>query len=482
MPAAKEFYVAIELGSSKVTGIAGQKKMDGSISVLAVATEDSTSLIRRGTVYNIEKTNLCIRRIIQRLQNQLQTEITLVHVGIGGQSIRTLQNNIFNDFDEATVVSHNIIDTMSDANRATKYSNQNILDVVPQEYKVDLQYQTEPVGIECNRIEGIYLNIIWRETFYRNLCKCFEQEKMPQPRYYIAPLALAENLLTDSEMRNGCLLVDLGAGTTTVSIYYKSILRHIATIPIGGWNITKDIASFHIDEADAEKLKIKHAAAYTNPSEINNETKLPIDAQRSIPQRDFINMVEARTEEIIRNVLAQIPAEYEDKLIGGIILTGGVSNMRNLEQAFREYSKCENIRIANKVRTSVNIAKQVANNTDISLTALSLLLKADQISSGRPLSEATSIFSEEESETTPPEEIRDRTKLPGEVPTGREREQTEREAQQKAAQEAQKAREIQEVDEEETDNGSSLFSRMKAQIIKVGKRLIEEEEDDSASK
>lgn len=482
MPAAKEFYVAIELGSSKVTGIAGQKKMDGSISVLAVATEDSTSLIRRGTVYNIEKTNLCIRRIIQRLQNQLQTEITLVHVGIGGQSIRTLQNNIFNDFDEATVVSHNIIDTMSDANRATKYSNQNILDVVPQEYKVDLQYQTEPVGIECNRIEGIYLNIIWRETFYRNLCKCFEQEKMPQPRYYIAPLALAENLLTDSEMRNGCLLVDLGAGTTTVSIYYKSILRHIATIPIGGWNITKDIASFHIDEADAEKLKIKHAAAYTNPSEINNETKLPIDAQRSIPQRDFINMVEARTEEIIRNVLAQIPAEYEDKLIGGIILTGGVSNMRNLEQAFREYSKCENIRIANKVRTSVNIAKQVANNTDISLTALSLLLKADQISSGRPLSEATSIFSEEESETTPPEEIRDRTKLPGEVPTGREREQTEREAQQKAAQEAQKAREKQEDDEEETDNGSSLFSRMKAQIIKVGKRLIEEEEDDSASK
>ena len=482
MPAAKDFYVAIELGSSKVTGIAGQKKMDGSISVLAVATEDSTSLIRRGTVYNIEKTNLCIRRIIQRLQNQLQTEITLVHVGIGGQSIRTLQNNIFNDFDEATVVSHNIIDTMCDANRATKYPNQIILDVVPQEYKVDLQYQTEPVGIECNRIEGIYLNIIWRETFYRNLCKCFEQEKMPKSRYYIAPLALAENILTDSEMRNGCMLVDLGAGTTTVSIYHKSILRHIATIPIGGWNITKDIASFHIDEGDAEKLKLKHAAAYTNPSEINNETKLSIDTQRTITQRDFINMVEARTEEIIRNVLAQIPAEYEDKLIGGIILTGGVSNIRNLEQALREYSKCENIRIANKVRTSVNIAKQVTAGTDISCTALSLLLKADQISSGRPLSEATSIFSEEKSDTAPSEDVRNRPMVPGEVPTGREREEIEKEAMQKAAQEAEKAKEPQETEEEEADNGNSIFKRMKARIIQLGKTLIEEEEEDGVSK
>ena len=154
MPAAKDFYVAIELGSSKVTGIAGQKKMDGSITVLAVATEDSMSLIRRGTVYNIEKTNQCIRRIVQKLQNQLQTEIKRVHVGLGGQSIRTIQNNIINDFDEATVVSLDIIDAMCDANRGTKYTNQYILDVVPQEYKVDLQYQTEPVGIECNRIEG----------------------------------------------------------------------------------------------------------------------------------------------------------------------------------------------------------------------------------------------------------------------------------------------------------------------------------------
>lgn len=490
MPAAKDFYVAIELGSSKITGIAGQKKMDGSISVLAIATEDSSALIRRGIVYNLEKTNQCIRRIINKLQTQLQTEITLVHVGVGGQSIRTMPNNIVKDFDEATIISHDIVDSMGDINRATKYPNQYILDVVPQEYKVDLQYQTEPVGIECNRIESLFMNIVWRETFYRNLCKCFEQEKMPKSRYYIAQIALAENILTDSERRNGCMLVDLGAGTTTISIYHKNILRHMATIPIGGWNITKDIASFHIDEADAEKLKIKHAAAFTNCSEIDSDTQLPIDSQRSIPQRDFVNIVEARTQEIIRNALAQIPAEYADKLIGGIILTGGAANMRNIEQAFREFSKCGNVRIANKLKTSVNVSKQAANSGEISCTALSLLMKADQISSGRPMSEVENMFGTENTgngdndgdNAGESNEPRGRDQLlPGEVPTGKEREREEEAKRRNDNAGGSDSRNAgagnSDKDTESADkNSPSSFSKAKNRVFNLFKKLMEEEE------
>ena len=248
MPAAKDFYVAIELGSSKITGIAAQKKVDGSITVLAIATEEAATLIRKGMVYNIDKTNQCIRSIIQKLQNTLQTEITHVHVGIGGQGIRSLVNTITQDMDEATVVSHAIIDQMRDNNRTTRYPGQTILDDAPQEYKVDSQYQLDPVGIECNRIEGRFLNIVWRDAYCRNLYKCFEQAGMPQPRYYLASMALADNILTDIERRTGCILADLGAGTTTVSIYYKNLLRHTVTIPLGSANITKDITSFHIDD------------------------------------------------------------------------------------------------------------------------------------------------------------------------------------------------------------------------------------------
>ena len=483
MPAAKDFYVAIELGSSKITGIAGQKKMDGSITVLAIATEEAAACIRKGVVYNIDKTNQCIRNIIQKLQNQLHTEITLVHVGIGGQGIRSVVNTIVTDLDTPQVVNHGIIDTMMDSNRATRYANRTILDVAPQEYKVDTQLQIDPVGIECSRIEGNFLNIIWRDAFCRNLYKCFEQTGMPEPRYYLAPMALADNILSDSERRTGCVLVDLGAGTTTLSIYYKSILRHMVTIPMGSWNITKDIASFHIDELEAEKMKIKYASAYTNPSEVDPDMKLSIDPERTIHQRDFISVVEARTEEIIKNVLAQIPTEYADKLVGGIVLTGGGANLRNMEMAFRKHSNIDKVRVAMTVTTSVNSVKNITiENNAMLCTALSLLSKADQISSGRPMSEVNNLFSNELAGTEPatPGIQRPLSDVkPGQIPTGREiaaAEEAKRKAEEEEA--ARKAEEeaAQKAEEERIRKENSLSNKLGRGMRDFFKKMISEEE------
>lgn len=488
MPAVKDFYVAIELGSSKITGIAGQKKVDGSITVLAIATEQASACIRKGMVYNIDKTNQSIRNIIQKLQNQLQTEITLVHVGVGGQGIRSLLNTIIKDLDEATVVNHGIIDSMMDDNRSTRYPNQTILDVATQEFKVDSQFQIEPVGIECNRLEGNFLNIVWRDAFYRNLNKCFEQPGMPQPCYYLAPMALADSILTDSERRTGSVLVDLGAGTTTVSVYYKNILRHMVTIPMGGNNITKDIASFHIDEIEAEKMKLKYASAYTNSSDVDADMKLSIDPQRSIPQRDFISMVEARMEEIIKNVLAQIPTEYADKLVGGIVLTGGGSNMKNIQAAFSKYSNIDKIRIAQTVNTSVNTAKGININNDGSLcVALALLAKADQKSDGRPLSEVNNIFGSETSAGEQHTFIRSTENVkPGQVLTAREREIAEAEAERKRQeQEAAERAEAERIAEEERKKKEEeeRIRRENSFGYKIGKglknfftKMVEEEE------
>lgn len=486
MPAAKDFYVAIELGSSKITGIAGQKKMDGSITVLAIATEEAASCIRKGVVYNIDKTNQSIRNIIQKLQNHLQTEIAIVHVGIGGQGIRGLVNVITRDLDEATVINDEIIDVMTDTNRATRYANSTILEAEPQEYKVDSQFQIDPVGIECNRIEGHFLNIVWREAFYRNLNKCFEQQGMPQFYPCLAPKALADNVLTDTERRTGCVLVDLGAGTTTVSVYYKNILRHMVVIPIGGNNVTKDIASFHIDEIEAEKMKLKYGSAFTSNSDFDPDMKLSIDTQRSIPQREFISMVEARVEEIIKNALAQIPSEYIDKLVGGIIITGGGSNMKNMELAFRKYSTIDKVRIAKTINSSVNTAKGVSMENDGTLcTVLSLLAESDQKSDGRPLSEVNNMFSDEGplvgGNLRSPEDLksgqvltqRERQKLEEEAARKREAEEAaaRAEAERLAAEEAERKR----LAEEERKR-NSFGARFKRSLLNFGKKMIEEEE------
>ncbi len=481
MPA-KDFYVAIELGSSKITGLAGQKRMDGSINVLAIATEPAATCIRKGVVYNIDKTNQCIRNIVQKLQNALQTEIKLVHVGIGGQGIRSVSNTLTVDFDEATVVNHATIDSMMDANRNARYANQTKLDVAPQEYKVDSQYQIDPVGIECSRIEGNFLNIVWRDAFCRNLYKCFEQSGMPEPRYYLTQMALADNILSETERRTGCVLVDLGAGTTTVSIYYKNILRHIVTIPLGGNNITKDITSFHIDEMEADKLKLKYGAAYTSSSEIDPEMKISIDPQRSIPYREFVNLVEARVEEIIKNVLAQIPTEYADKLGGGIILTGGGINMKNMETTFRKYSNIERVRVASTITASVNAAKGVTlENNGKLCAALALLQKSDQISSGRPLNEVNTLFGNElepVTETTTTMQRDPATIKPGQVLTGRERE-AEEEARKRAEDEKRREEEAEEkrkAEEDEKRKQNSFINKVRRHILDFGKKMVEPEE------
>ena len=176
---AKEFVVAIELGSSKITGIAGRKNLDGSISVLAVVKEDSTQCIRKGVIYNIDKTCACLTNIVKRLRTQLRTDIKHVYVGVGGQSIRSVKNVIVKELQAEEVVTQQMVDELMDANRTMAYPDQEILYAATQEYKVGTQFQLDPVGIPCSRLEGNILNILWRKAFYKNLNKCFETAGIP---------------------------------------------------------------------------------------------------------------------------------------------------------------------------------------------------------------------------------------------------------------------------------------------------------------
>ena len=447
--AAKDFIVAIELGSSKVTGIAGRKNLDGSISVLAVVKEESSSFIRKGVVYNIDKTALCISSIIKKLTNQLKTEITQVYVGVGGQSIRSVRNVIAKELPLATKVTQEMVIDLMDANSAMKYPDQEILDVAQQEYKVDSQYQTDPVGIQCSHIEGNFLNILQRNTFYKNLNKCFETINVNVAEMYISPIALADSVLTEAERRSGCALVDLGADTTTVSVYSKNILRHLAVIPLGSNNITKDIASLQMEEADAEKMKLKYASAYTDNADIDNNLQLPIDGDRSVDLRKFIEIVESRLEEIVANVWYQVPAEYSDKLLGGIILTGGGSNMKNIDKAFTNHTHIDKIRIAKFVNHSVTSSYADINaKNGMMNTILGLLIKGDRNCAGGEV-DPNNIFSQRQDDNLAA--ALGRTDMPrkqGVVPTEAEKRQQEEELRRKE-EEARRKKEEEERQERE---------------------------------
>lgn len=480
---AKEFIVAIELGSSKVTGIAGQKNLDGSISVLAVVKEPSSTFIRKGVVYNIDKTAQCLQSIKQKLEKLLNTKITQVYVGVGGQSVRGVRNVVAKDLPAGTIVTDAMIDELIYANQEVKhqYPDQEILDTSTQEYKVDTQLQYDPVGIQCNRLEGNYLNILQRKSFYKNFNKCFEVAGISIAEILNAPRALAEAVLTESERRSGCVLIDLGADTTTVSVYSKNILRHLAVVPLGGANITKDIATLQMEESDAEKMKLKYATAYTDNNEIDNTLKYPIDQDRQVESRRFIEIVEGRLEEIIENAWYQVSNEYYNSLLGGIILTGGGSNMKNIEQAFRNHTHVEKIRIAKFPTMPVN-----GGNDDIKAkngmmnTVLGLLAKGDYNCAGGPLMGGDLFDSKhggnETNDQRPPRKAGEVSE--GVVLSEAEKQKAAEEARKKAEEEARKKAEeeaARKAEEERKRKENSRWNKFKRGIMNFSKKLVEDE-------
>lgn len=378
--------VAIELGSSSVRAMIGQKRPDGSLQVLGFEKETMPDCIRKGVVYNIDKTIQAIASVIKRLEERQKVFIHKVYMGISGQSLHTVGGSVRRQLDTKVAISEEIIDSLNDENRLQPYAGAEILDVVPQEYRVGSHLTTEPVGIMSDRIEGCFKNIIARKTLRENLIYCLEGAKLEKADFFISPLLLSGYLLADPEKRSGCALVDFGAETTTVAIYEKNILRHLAVIPLGGNTITADIASLlHIEAEEAENLKRTYGYAFIEESEKTESRTISISNDRDIDLRRLQNIIEARQQEILENVWEQVKG-YTDRLLSGIVFTGGGSNMRAIDTAFMQNHHFEKVKIrlmpsAPEFTTSLRLDPQV--NTLATLVAM-LRRGEEECTSERP--------------------------------------------------------------------------------------------------
>lgn len=374
--AATDFIVAIELGSTEITGIAGKKNADGSIRILAYASERSSDCIKKGAIYNLDKTTQCLTSVIKELEETLHAPIRKVYVGIGGLSVRSIRNTESKQLGEDTKISQALIDSIMQSNREIPLIDREILAVEPQEYKVGNNLLTEPVGVPADYIEGHFLNIIARHSLKSNIKQCFKQTGYEVADYFLSPLVTANVVLSDSERRSGCALIDFGANTTTVSVYKNNILRHLAVIPLGSENITQDICSMHFEEEEGEQLKLRFGSAYTELSDNDEETNRSynLDGRCTIPARQLEDIVEARVNEIITNVWNQIMVSgYGDKLLGGVVFTGGMTNLPNLDKAFTHITKIEKIRIAKSSEISlegdIELPQDGTQNTLIGILA-----------------------------------------------------------------------------------------------------------------
>lgn len=350
-----KFTVAFEIGSEQITGIAGRKTSDGGMHVLAVESRDSGDCVRGGVIYNLDKTSGLLKEIFESLEKDLNARIEKVYVGLGGRSVSTSIRPKLMNFEKETKISIEMVDSLKDANRDEPVKGRDILDVIPQEYKIDNNLLTEPVGVQAYKLEANFLNISARPVLRDNIRRTFSDAGIKIADTVVAPAALAEIVLTPDEKRMGCALIDMGADTTTVIVYSDNILRFISVIPIGGHNITRDICYENIIEEDAEYLKCHYGdAVYYFEDENNKLSSRDADETYSAGDRATIRqsvlneIIDARVREIIYNVYEQITVSgFMQKVkSGGLVLTGGCSRLTGIDQAFVGITGIDEVRVA----------------------------------------------------------------------------------------------------------------------------------------
>jgi len=338
-----EIVVGLDIGTTKIACFVGRKNEHGKIEILSMGKTESLG-VTRGVVSNIEKTVQSIKTAVAEAQERVDGELTigLVNVGIAGQHINSLQHRGIHTRQATTdEISQTDIDALiDDMYKLVMEPGEEIIHVLPQEYIIDNEQGIkDPIGMSGVRLEANFHIITGRIAAAKNIQKCVNKAGLEVSETILEPLASSSAVLSDEEKEAGVVLVDIGGGTTDVAIFHEGIIRHTAVIPFGGNVITEDIKEgCTIMKRQAELLKVKFGSALASESQENEIVCIPGLRGRDpkeISIRNLSSIIQARMEEIIEHVYYEIKnSGYEKRLIGGIVVTGGGAELKNITQLF----------------------------------------------------------------------------------------------------------------------------------------------------
>jgi cell division protein FtsA len=336
-----EIIVGLDIGTTKIACLVGRKTEHGKVEILGYGQSVSAG-VSRGVVSNIEKTVLAIREAVEEAEKNSNVEIKVVNVGIAGQHIKSLQHRgLYTRDNIDDEISQDDIDRLvDDMYKLVMLPGEEIIHVLPQEYTVDNEQGIkEPIGMSGIRLEANFHIITGQVTAARNIYKCVQRAGLEVDQLILEPLASSEAVLTEEEKEAGVALVDIGGGTTDIAIFQEGIIRHTAVIPFGGNVITDDIKhGCTILRTQAEKLKRRFGAALAvemKETEIVCIPGLRGRDPKEISLKTLAQIIEARMGEIVDNVYNEIRnSGFEKDLIGGIVITGGGSQLKYINQLF----------------------------------------------------------------------------------------------------------------------------------------------------
>ncbi len=345
--------VGLDIGTTKIAAIAGRKNEHGKLEILGFGRANSNG-VQHGQVLNIELTVKAINEaLINCYKSNPDLEISEVYIGIAGHHIKSLQTRGDIVRQDAEIeIQASEIDVLIENQRKTFIpAGDQIIDVIPQDFQVDnILNIKDPVGYNGVKVGANFHIITGDKNAIRNINRAVNKSGLTTKDLVLQPLASAGAVMSDIDLEAGVVILDIGGGTSDIAVFHDGILKHTAVIPFGGENITNDIKQgLGVLKTQAEAMKVQFGSALADQANANAYITIPGlrgMAAKEISVKNLSQIIQARMQEILDFVVYNLKVVGLDNknLNGGVILTGGGSQLKHLIQ-LTEYATGLNARI-----------------------------------------------------------------------------------------------------------------------------------------
>ena len=331
----ESLIVGLDIGTSKVLAIVGEVSASGEVEVIGVGHHPSRGM-KKGVVVNIESTVQSIQRAVEEAELMAGCQIHSVFAGIAGSHINSFNSHGIVAIKDKEVGPSDVERVIEAARALAIPADQKVLHILPQEFIIDKQEGVrEPVGMCGVRLEAKVHIVTGAVSAAQNIIKCVRRCGLEVDDIILEQLASSMSVLTEDEKELGVCLVDIGGGTTDISVFTEGAIRHTAVIPIAGDQVTNDIAvALRTPTQFAEEIKKKYGCALTQLAKADETIEVPSvgdRAPRKLARQTLAEVVEPRIEELYGLVLAELRRSgFEDVIGSGIVLTGGSSKMEGM--------------------------------------------------------------------------------------------------------------------------------------------------------
>ncbi len=337
----ESLIVGLDIGTSKVLAIVGEVSSNGEVEVIGVGYHPSRGM-KKGVVVNIESTVQSIQRAVEEAELMAGCQIHSVYAGIAGSHINSFNSHGIVAIKDKEVGPSDVERVIEAARALAIPTDQKVLHILPQEYIIDKQEGVrEPIGMCGVRLEAKVHIVTGAVSAAQNIIKCVRRCGLEVDDIILEQLASSMSVLTEDEKELGVCLVDIGGGTTDISVFTEGAIRHTAVIPIAGDQVTNDIAvALRTPTQFAEEIKKKYGCALTQLAKADETIEVPSVGDRpprKLARQTLAEVVEPRIEELFGLTLAELRRSgFEDVVGSGIVLTGGSSKMEGMVELAEE--------------------------------------------------------------------------------------------------------------------------------------------------